>query len=45
MERITSNSILNPDENLAGAIEEFAYYSDEPTARMRARCLFGSFRR
>ena len=23
---------LNPDENLAGAIEEFAYYSDEPTA-------------
>ena len=23
---------LNPSENLAGAIEEFAYYSDEPTA-------------
>jgi asparagine synthase (glutamine-hydrolysing) len=23
---------LNPGENLAGAIEEFAYYSDEPTA-------------
>ena len=23
---------LNPAENLAGAIEEFAYYSDEPTA-------------
>ena len=23
---------LNPTENLAGAIEEFAYYSDEPTA-------------
>jgi asparagine synthase (glutamine-hydrolysing) len=23
---------LNPDENLQGAIEEFAYYSDEPTA-------------
>jgi len=23
---------LNPDENLAGAIEEFAFYSDEPTA-------------
>jgi asparagine synthase (glutamine-hydrolysing) len=23
---------LNPRENLAGAIEEFAYYSDEPTA-------------
>jgi asparagine synthase (glutamine-hydrolysing) len=23
---------LNPDENLEGAIEEFAYYSDEPTA-------------
>jgi len=23
---------LNPEENLVGAIEEFAYYSDEPTA-------------
>src|SRR6202021_1896374 len=23
---------LTPEENLAGAIEEFAYYSDEPTA-------------
>ncbi len=23
---------LNPDEKLAGAIEEFAYYSDEPNA-------------
>jgi asparagine synthase (glutamine-hydrolysing) len=23
---------LNPEENLQGAIEEFAYYSDEPTA-------------
>jgi len=23
---------LNPDSNLAGAIEEFAYYSDEPSA-------------
>lgn len=23
---------LNPDENLQGAIEEFAYYSDEPSA-------------
>jgi asparagine synthase (glutamine-hydrolysing) len=23
---------LNPDENLQGAIEEFAYFSDEPTA-------------
>jgi len=23
---------LNPEENLAGAIEEFAYYSDEPSA-------------
>jgi len=23
---------LNPEENLAGAIEEFAYFSDEPTA-------------